>query len=131
MGFEIQNIGGAFALEVQFGAHPEEKLVGSLEGFELIGPQVVLLHEVLEGGDVQFHLSHPEGVLVVPQPADSVFDIGLLDKNAVALLGSARRLILQPDADVARRVVLHVVGPVGGLKGLEKRLGPGHASRFE
>ena len=115
---EIHDIRRAGAHEMEVVADPQEKVVAPVECGEVLGAQVVLRGELVEGRDAQLHAGHPHGVLVVAEAADAILDVGLLIEDGVGEFRAAARLVVQSRGDVALGVFADVVAAVG----LRKRI---------
>ena len=94
-------------------ADTQEEVVAPAECREVLGSQVVLRGELVEGRDAQLHVGHPHGVLVVAEAADAILDVGFLIENGVGEFRAAARLVVQSRGDVALGVFADVVATVG------------------
>ena len=119
---EAHHVGRARTQEVQLVADAQEEVVTALESLEIIGPEVVLRRQLIDGGDVELHPGHPDGVLVVTQAADAVLDVGFLIEDGVRVLRAPGGLIVEPRLDVLPWVLGRVVAAVGLGEGVVELL---------
>ena len=129
--FQVEHVGGPFFLQMQLIADAVQELVGAAEIPQLILPQILLLGQLLEIVDAQFHPRHPDDVLVIAHAADAILDVGFLEENRVAMFGPTAALVFQPGVDVALGVFDRVIGTVALHKTLKQRGRARHQPGFE
>ena len=87
--------------------------------------------QLLHALDAELHPRHPQRVLIVAQAADAVLDVGLLQKDRVAILRTARGLVLQTGGNVTLGIFRGDEIAVRLRKGLVKRSRAGDEVRFQ
>ena len=96
----MQNIGRATGRVMQIGAQAQQKVVGKFDTPPIGFAQPVFPHQMRRRQCAFLEVGHPKKILIVAQPAASVFQIWFLHVNAVAKFLVARILILHPHLDV-------------------------------
>ena len=89
-----QDLGWAIGLVVQFVADAEQEIVGLRQLPLLLAADQSAMLEFGQGAGAILEVRHPQKILIIAEAAAPVLDVGLEHRSRVAVLGTARRLVL-------------------------------------
>ena len=128
---EVERVRGAARGVVQIGPETEEEIVGGFDPAPIRFAQPIFADQMRRGERAFLEEGHPKKVLVIAQAAATALQVRLLDVNAVAKFGVARRLVLHAHLHVFAFVSSHTPVSKGGAKTLRQCGVAGELPRFQ
>lgn len=127
---DIEGIGGAFRLEMQFIAGAQQEIVGVGEGGEFGGAEQLEAHQLGQIAGTKAQARHPKDILVIAQAADTVLDIGLLEKDRIMKALAALLLIFEAFLQIGAFIIAGDKALIELGKVLIEALGAGDQARL-
>ncbi len=128
---KVEEIGWSGDAEMKFVSGAEEEIVGIPKGFHSGGGEETAFGEPLDRVDPVADAGEPEDELIVAEAADTIFDIGFLIEDGVAVFVAAIALGADLVCDVGGGLAFAVFGGVGVVEFAVEGIGAEDVAGFE